>query len=391
MLKILFSVLAVLFFIAHTVTIVNAIADPLSTANNKFGVHILFTSELEQAAHFVNSNGGDWGYVTIPIQATDKNIDKWQKFMDDAKKYHVIPIIRIASENYFFDTKVWRKPEDFDILDFANFLNSLSWPTENKYIVVFNEVNRSDEWQGSTSPQEYAQILNYTIDAFKSLDNDFFIISAGLDNASANVSESSINQYDFMREMDNEVPGIFGKIDGLASHSYPNPGFSQPPWVKTAKSISSFKFEKDLAENLGGKKLSVFITETGWSKDAVSGSLIETYIKEAFKTIWSDEYIVAVTPFLLNAGAGPFAKFSLLDPNGRHSSSYLAIREILKVKGMPILNADKEDKLSFSVSENLPLKAFKNENQYDDTSVSMGKAKIATQFLKWFFKSLNVL
>ena len=235
MLKILIFILLTIFFIRYEATSVHAIADPLSAPNNKFGIHILFPGELEQAAKLVNSNGGDWGYVTIPIQATDKNVEKWQKFMDDAKTYHIIPIIRIASENYFFDTRVWRKPEEYDVLDFANFLNSLNWPTVNKYIVVFNEVNRSDEWQGNTNPQEYAQILNYTVEVFKSLDEDFFIISAGLDNASANVFESSINQYDFMREMHKEVPGIFGKIDGLGSHSYPNPGFSEPPWVKTTR------------------------------------------------------------------------------------------------------------------------------------------------------------
>lgn len=391
MTKVLFYILFTIFFFTFGAAKVFAIADPFSTENNKIGIHILFTSEVEQAAKLVNSNGGDWGYATIPIQTGDRDIDKWQKFMDSAKQNHVIPIIRISSENYFFDTKVWRKPEDFDVLDFANFLNDLDWPTTNKYIVVFNEVNRSDEWQGLVNPKEYAQILNYTVEAFKSLDDNFFIVSAGLDNASANVFESSINQYDFMREMNKEVSGIFGKIDGIASHSYPNPAFSAPPWITTSKSISSFKFERDLAEELGGKKLPVFITETGWSRDTVSASLMETYIKEGFKTIWSDEGIVAVTPFLLNAGSGPFAKFSLFDSNGSPNSSYLAIWGLSKVKGMPMLNANTESKAVLSPDNNLPLKTFKSVSQYDDVSVSITKTKIATQFLKWFFKSLNVL
>lgn len=391
MIKTLICILFTIFLTIFSVSRVYAIVDPLLTANNKFGIHILFPSELGEAARLINSNGGDWGYVTIPIQATDKDAEKWQKFMDDAKKHHIIPIMRIASENYFFDTKVWRKPNDFDILDFANFLNSLSWPAKNKYIVVFNEVNRSDEWQGSTNPSEYAYILDYTINAFKSLDPDFFIISAGLDNASANVFKSSINQFDFMREMDKAVPGIFGKIDGLASHSYPNPAFSQPPWITTAKSITSFKYESGLAEKLGGKKLPIFITETGWSNESVSEDLIGSYVKEAFKTVWSDDNIVAVTPFLLHAGAGPFAKFSLIDANGNHNSTYLAIREIPKIKGEPELAVDKEAIASSSESKRLPLITFKNENQYEDSSASINKAKIATLFLKWFFKSLNVL
>src|ERR1035437_3215886 len=60
--------------------------DPTSKPNNIVGIHILFPSELSEAARLVNSTGGDWGYVTIPIQASDKNLIKWQGFMDDARR-----------------------------------------------------------------------------------------------------------------------------------------------------------------------------------------------------------------------------------------------------------------------------------------------------------------
>src|SRR5437899_511269 len=62
--------------------------DPLAVPNNKFGIHILFQHELTQAAKLVNTNGGDWGYVIIPIQAGDRDIVKWQSFMDEAKLLH---------------------------------------------------------------------------------------------------------------------------------------------------------------------------------------------------------------------------------------------------------------------------------------------------------------
>ena len=61
-------------------------------------MYILFTTELEAAAKLVNSNGGDWGYVIIPIQAGDMSKAKWQQFMDDAKGRHVIPVLRLATE-----------------------------------------------------------------------------------------------------------------------------------------------------------------------------------------------------------------------------------------------------------------------------------------------------
>jgi len=310
-----------------------AIENPASLPNNKFGIHILFTGELEDAAKLINSNGGDWGYVTIPIQSGEKDLEKWQKFMDDARNLHIIPIIRLASEGDFFNTRVWRKPNIYDILDFANFLNSLDWPTKNRYVIVFNETNRADEWGGKSNPSEYAQILSYAVTVFKSKSHDFFIISAGLDNAAEN-SNDSYNQYDYLRQMNSAVPGIFYQIDGIGSHSYPNPGFSQPPNVLTAKSISSFKFEKNLIQSLSSKDLPVFITETGWSHQKIKKELIGEYYKTAFSSVWNDASVVAVTPFLLKAGTDPFLQFSFIE-NDSSTPQYTAFQNIKKEEGRP--------------------------------------------------------
>lgn len=364
-----------------------AIENPLNVPGNKVGIHILFPAELSNAAKLANSSGGDWGYVTIPVQVRDRNLFKWQKFMDEAREFHVIPIIRIATEGYYFNSSVWEKSADQDILDFANFLNSLDWPTKNKYVVILNEVNRADEWQGEPNPAEYARILSYAVTAFKSMNSDFFIISAGLDNGAAN-SSSSINQYNFMTQMNNEVPGIFGQIDGMASHSYPNPGFSVPPWILTNKSIGSFKYEKELAETLGGKKLPVFITETGWSRDKLPDREIASYMKYAFEEVWSDGDIVAVTPFILQSG-GPYTKFSLINDDGKPNEIYLAIENMPKTKGEPRVVESVEKSISKNV--NLSIKTFPKKNQYDDNEANIDKTKIAVAFLKWFFKSLNVL
>jgi len=176
----------------------HATYDPHSVKNNIFGIHILFPEELSKAAELVNSNGGDWGYVTIPIQASDKNIDKWQKFMDDCKRYHLIPLIRLATNGDYFSQSSWSKPTNNDIVDFANFLDSLSWPTQNRYVIVYNEPNRADEWGGTPDAIEYAQILDFAVSKFKQENKDFFIISAGLDNASVNTSGQSINEFTYM-------------------------------------------------------------------------------------------------------------------------------------------------------------------------------------------------
>lgn len=383
MLKVIFSLITVFCF--TLIPVVHAIEDPLSKPNNKFGIHILFPAELSEASRLVNSNGGDWGYVTIPIQAKDRDLEKWQRFMDDAKKLHLIPIIRIATENYYFDTKVWRKPEMDDVLDFANFLNSLEWPAKNRYVVIFNEVNRSDEWGNEVNPAEYARILEYAVNTFKSKNSDFFVISAGLDNASANVPSNSSNQYDFMIEMNKAVPGIFGLIDGLGSHSYPNPAFSQVPWVITNKNINSFKFEKNLAYNLSGKNLPVFITETGWSHKNVPENQIASYFIYAFASVWSDNNVTAVTPFLLQAGTEPFLQFTLLNKNGDYNEIFKTIQKISKIKGEPDINHSPNRTLDLPIiTGNTPLKSFSQKIQYGNPVRE--KADAITVFLKWFLK-----
>lgn len=327
-------IITLVLFLMLPINKANAIVDPLSVSNNKFGIHILFDTELDDAAKLVNTNGGDWGYVTIPIQIKDMDPDKWQNFLDKAGKLHLIPIIRLATENYYFNTKVWRTPTPNDIVDFANFLNSLTWPTKNRYIIVFNEVNRADEWGGEVNPDEYADILHFAVETFKKRSPDFYMISAGLDNAAPNQGIEYMNEYSFMRAVNEADPQVFTMIDAFASHSYPNPAFSQPPDVLTTKSIASFTYERDTLKSFTGKELPVFITETGWTDEGISDEKRAEYYKTALNSIWSDKGIVAITPFLLKAG-GVFGQFSFIKDNGQDTKQYDAIKDMPKVKGNP--------------------------------------------------------
>ena len=351
-----------LFSSALNINYTHAVYDPLSVPNNKIGIHILFPEELHQAKELVNSSNGDWGYVTIPIQAGDKDLIKWQKFMDEAKKLHLIPIIRLATEGDFFDQSSWRKPNDADVLDFANFLNSLKWPVKNRYVVVFNEVNRADEWEGQASPSEYAQILSYSTIVFKSKNKDFFIISSGMDNAAV-TDGKNYNQFDYFEAMNTEVPGIFNQIDGFSSHSYPNPAFSQPPNVKTAKSITSYKYEKNLINSLTSKNIPVFITETGWDQTIYSEDEVGEFFKTALNDTWIDPEIVAVTPFLLKSGLGPYQKFTFINEGGQKNGLFKALQEYPKTKGIPIQVVNKKVLGSSENEANLPVKDFSGKKE----------------------------
>lgn len=314
-----------------------AVENPLAVPNNKIGIHILFDTELSQAAQLVNSNGGDWGYVTIPIQDGDKDVGKWQRFMDEAKKNHVIPIVRLATKSDPANLKNWQKPTPEDIIDFGSFLNKLNWPVKNRYIIVFNEVNRGDEWGGTANPKEYAELLSFAVTVFKSKSPDFFIISAGMDNAAPNQGGMYMNEYTYLQQMNAAVPGIFNQVDGMSSHSYPNPGFSQPPNTTSSMGTGSFNFERQLMQSLSIKSLPIFITETGWADGTVSDDLKTAYYKQAINTIWNDPNIVAITPFLLQANGGAFQKFSFTNNDGSPTKQYQMLHDLPKVGGAPMM------------------------------------------------------
>lgn len=310
--KIISSILALSFVIFTFSLPARAIYQPLSVTNNHVGVHILSPDELSEAAKLVNNDAkGSWGYVTVPIQATDRNRQKWTAFMQKCQELKVIPIIRVATLG---DGPHWIKPQDNDLIDFANFLNDLPWPTQNRYVVIFNEVNRADEYGGAVSPENYADILNNAIDIFKRLSDKFFILPSAMDNAAPN--GDNFMRWDlYLTRMFSHRPEVFAKIDGWNSHAFGNPGFSSSPALSGYNKADSFKSDLALIKHFTQRKLPVFITEAGWSRANLDERTIATFYNHAFYNLWNNDQVVAVTPFLLFAGAPPFSDFSLLDKN----------------------------------------------------------------------------
>ncbi len=332
-------ILSILLFLQLAVGGTYAIYDPLSKPNNMYGMHILFDSELQDASELINSNGGEWGYVTIPIQMGDYNLDKWQKFMDEAKNRKTIPIVRLMTDPYWVNSHYWRIPDRLDIIDMANFLNSLNWPIENRYVIVFNEMNRYDEWGGEfPNPEEYADILDFTIQVFKDRNTDFFVIMGGLDNAAPDDGVKHMDSFTYLEKMAEYKPDVFRKIDGFSSHSYPNPGFQQPPSNSKVMGTSTYKHEYNFIAQVAGSPKPVFITETGWDARKLSAGTIADYYKYAFKEIWEKDKdkIVAVTPFLLKSHGG-FDEFSFI-VNEQKTPQYTAIHELQKTAGTPTIN-----------------------------------------------------
>ncbi len=326
-----------------------ALYDPSSVPNNKMGVHILHPNEVENAAKLVNSSGGEWGYVTVPIQPVDRDLIKWQQFMKECKDKKVIPIIRITT---IPTGGTWDTGQDTDLVDFANFLNELEWPTENRYIVLFNEVNQSKEWGGIVDPRKYTDIVKNARTIFKERSEHFFLLGPALDDALPD-STTSMSAKRYLAAMYSHDSSVWSYFDGFATHSYSNPGFAQPPRQHTFPGSTSYRYlftQYKLADK------PVFVTETGWDQTKVNEAKLREYWNTAWGIWGSDPRVVAITPFVLD-GSAAFPIHSLTKSDGSLSVSGQAIKEILKVKGEPkpsvIDPNEKESKDNSHLSESL--------------------------------------
>ncbi len=351
-------VVLLLFFLLPTsnskLTTVQAIADPLGAPNNRFGIHILqaTSDESSPAAQLVNSTGGDWGYVTVLIEGKDKKKDKWQEFFNDLRRRHLIPIVRLSS---IADGNYWKVPDIGEASVWADFLDSLNWPTKNRYVTVYNEPNQAHEWGGSVDAKSYADTLDKTITALKNKSPDFFVLNAGFDASAPHQLPNYEDEVAFLRDMNEEVPGIFNKLDGWVSHSYPNPGYAGSPEATGRGTVGNWYWEIQQLRNLGvTKSLPVFITETGWKHaeglilnyNLPGADSLSLNYKTAFDNTWNSSRIVAVTPFLLTYQESPFDHFSFkkistqIDKEASDSPKYYSfydtIKNMPKVSGKPV-------------------------------------------------------
>ncbi len=303
-----------------------AVVDPLAVPNNRFGIHLIQATQDESspAASLVNSSGGDWGYITVLIEGKDKNRDKWQTFFNDLRRRHLIPLVRLATspESGGF----WKRPDIGEASVWADFLDSLNWPTKNRYVIIYNEPNHGAEWGNSVDAKDYAKTLDATITALKKKSEDFFVLNAGLDASTPNQPPAYLDELSFLQQMEEQVPGIFEKLDGWVSHSYPNPGFVSSPDNVGKGTVRTWFWEIQVLRNLGvSKNLPIFVAETGWKHaeglkydpSLPDENTLSDYYQNAFSNAWNSQRIVAVTPFLLSYQEAPFDHFSFKKITGQ--------------------------------------------------------------------------
>lgn len=327
-----------LFFAISTTKVTRVLAED----NNVYGIHITDKEDIPLAAELVNGAEGEWGYVTLVIQSDDRSYDKWQPIFYDLMKYKLIPIVRIAGK---VDGNVWLKPTADDAKQWADFLDSLYWPTKRRIVSIYNEPNHGREWGGNTDPADYAKVLSATIDELKRKNGDFFVLNAGFDASTPHEPPAFYDLGKYFDEMNASVPGIFDKLDGWASHSYPNPGFSGKVEDIGKGTIRGYVWELEYLKNKFGvtKELPVFIKETGWPYRLAENPRVRTAestaadnIVRAFDEVWlKDPRVVSVTPFLLRYRGVEFLHFSWINLDNTPTSIYSVVSQKPKTKGNP--------------------------------------------------------
>lgn len=310
-----------------------AFYDPLSVENNFYGMGIVNHSDLDDVSNLVNSNGGDWGYVTIVAQTNNLKKEQWQGFFDKCRELHLIPIVRIAT---YSEDQNWVKPDLDKIDEQVNFLNSLNWVIQNRYVIIGNEPNHTKEWGGKISPEEYGLYLKTFSSRLKNSSSDYFVLNAGFDQTAPN-SRNTMDEEKFIKEMVKVYPDIFEFIDGWNSHSYPNPGFSGSQHDTGRSSIKGYEWELNLIKSFGiTKDFPVFITETGWIDNGSDEDKNAASFTYAFENVWQkDNRVIAVTPFVLNYAQDPFSEFSWKKENGSYLKQYESIKSLPKSTGKP--------------------------------------------------------
>ncbi len=312
--------------------------NPLWRENNKYGIYIYAEIDefFDKAEELVNSGKGDWGYVLIPYNVKDNNFEKWKDVFAKLSEKHLIPVIQLHDVNVD-DYKEQTK-------DAAEFLNRFLWPIRYRYISVYNEPNDQKFWYGRVDPEEYAKILKYTIEVFKEENPDFFMLN-GAFNVTAPSDDNHMDSLEFMRRMELAEPGVFSKLDGWASHPYPQPNFSGHPHNEGRWSIKAYETELSYLRQVlkVDKYFPVFITETGWAhaegENYSSGYLpvdtVAEYFKMAFEDVWlKDDRIRAVMPFTIKYDP-PFDHFSWINKDNVPYKHFDVIRDLKKIKGRP--------------------------------------------------------
>lgn len=316
---------------------------PVAAPVNKRGVHLLiddgnvrfpeavWDEHVAWAAHL----SGPGGYAVQLIRSDDLRPDSWQHLFDLLHRAGQIPIVRLAT---FKDERNqwWTQPRpDPDGRNytseadrFRRFFDAIDWPTDTVLVTVANETNRPDEWGGAPDPAAYARFLRDVADALRRVVGvRVLVLNGALDGFAPSAqfgTTYAIDSERYLEGMIAEVPDIFDRLDGWASHAYPlgpfveHPGRQaftiddvrpnagprrRPPPGINNRGVNGYEWELWKLRELGvTRELPVYITETGWRHRA---SQHPNARDKEFATVEDDRFAELVRLAFDGPAAGP--------------------------------------------------------------------------------------
>ncbi len=293
------------------------------------GVHILSPGDLDNARRLFTDEEikDDWHFLTIPLALKDlDDLPLWQEFFKDCQQFQFIPLVRLATRA---ENGVWQRPNRFEVVKLFKFMDQLDWPTDQRHVIIFNEVNHANEWGGQVDPISYAQTLEFAASWANTESANYVVLPAAMDLAAPN-SRNTMEAFNYLTQMLDYNSLIFNEIDVWNSHSYPNPGFSSSPTRTSQNSLSGFEYELNFIKKKTGKDFNVIITETGWVDNQYTRPWLKSYYLYAMQHVWSHPKIIGVTPFLLQGSPGQFSQFSFFDENNQPTLMFEAYQEGVK-------------------------------------------------------------
>ena len=319
----------------------------LQPSHTKIGMHVLTPEEFIQTANLFrdfrySGTKLEELYITIPFTLNDiDQLDRWQTAFNYAKKENIIPIVRLGTK---IDTDIggWKIPTRYDVVSLANALAQLDWPQSEKHLILFNEPNHAAEWGGQIDPSSFADMTNFTLDWLVTDQNNYVLLPAAMDLAASNTGETA-EAFWYWEKVLAKQPQILEKFSGWNSHSYPNPAFMGSAQATGKNSLVGYRHELNFLAKYSAKDWPVYITETGWINKLPLWQL-QNYYRYALKNVWSDEKVVAVTPFVLAGSPGPFSGFSFISGNGEATPHWVALQQAMKYDRASLLSLLSGDK-----------------------------------------------
>lgn len=289
------------------------------------GMHVLHPQEFTSVNQTFSGirRADEPLYITVPFSLDDRARTKeWQKSFDFARENNIIPIVRLVT-HFDSEKQAWAIPTRKDIVQLTAALSRLDWPQEKRHVILYNEPNHAAEWGGTIDPHSFAEMTVFGADWLATEPHEYVILPAALDLAASDTKNTK-EAFAYWNEALGSKPEILEKISAWNSHSYPNPAFSSAPGLKGKNRLDGFRHELAFLKKFTTRELPVFITETGWVKTPTTAKNLTSYYRTALSQVWSDDNVVAVTPFLYAGSPGPFAAFSFVDEHGKPTAQWQA-------------------------------------------------------------------